>query len=271
MRIRRVLAILAWLTLLTGVAFAEELTAPPLWLSEVPDVPDMPRMPEYAYADGLLEIRGLDDVLAASLEYELYDDQGGETVYSYALTYDASRTGWYSEEAAADANRPDIIRVETATLRCADHGGIAEITLLENGEPRYMWEYWLEPFEGLSMADAPFISLVIYPSEDWPMLTRYGGYGELDRYVYTAADGAQVWYEAHGLVSVTLEKDGVQYAYTPSGGRYPAGWSACTGSGSHDSGYVACDAPEDVDVGDYGPLIDQAVWLEVVREAFAGR
>ena len=268
---KRVLLILALLTLLTGAAFAENLTAPPLWLSEVPNVPEMSRMPEYAYADGLLEIRGLDGVLAASLEYELYDDRGTETVYSHVLTYDASRGGWYSEEAAADANRPDIIRMETASTRYAGHGGIAEITLLEDGEPRYTWEYWLEPFEGLSMWDAPFISLVMYPSEDWPMLTRYGGYGELDRYVYTAADGAQVCYEAHGLIYVTLEKDGVQYAYTPSGGRYPAGWSACVGSDGHDSGYVSCDEPEGVHVGDYIPLIDQEFWLDVVREAFAGR
>lgn len=272
---KRFLFFCAALAILVSAAFAEGLTAPPLWLSEVPlELPEMPRFPEFRMEDGLLILENFEGVQWAGLEFHEYDDWGRETVYSYDMAFDEARGGWYSAEASADGfDELDMLRLRTETLNLVYYnGGFVEVTLLEDGEPRYAWEYWTEPFEGMSMGDAPYISVTIYPSAEWPVETKYGGYGELERYIYTAPDGARVWYEAHDLVCVTLEKDGVPYAYTPSGGRYPAGWSTYTGNtASHHSGYTACEAPEGVNAEDYVPLIDQKPWLEAISEAFSGQ
>ena len=271
---KRFLCLFAALTILVSAAFAEGLTAPPLWLSEVPfELPEMPRFPEFSYEDGLLVLADFEGVQWAGLEYHEYDEWGQETVYRFEMAYDEALGGWRSEEAvSAGFSELDMLELRTEQLDLIYYnGGFADVTLLEDGEPRYQWTYWTEPFEGLSMGDAPFNAVVIYPSAEWPIQTQYSGYDLLDRYIYIAADGARVWYEAHDLVCVTLEKDGILYAYTPSGGRYPAGWSTYTGKSSHYSGYSPCEAPAGVNVEDYVPLIDQKLWLEAIDKAYAGR
>ncbi|MCH5288080.1 MAG: hypothetical protein J1E43_11745 [Christensenellaceae bacterium] len=268
---RRILTLLTALALLIPTACAEGISPPPLWLADGPEIPEMPRFPAYTYEAGLLRIEEEpDSVSRVSAEYYSFDEYGNESLSVCELTFDEARGGWYSEEAAAERHRPDYIRLETDTLRMVCYnGGMADVTLLADGEPRFMWEYWVEPFEGLSLWDAPFIHVTIYPSADWPMETGYNGYGVLGYYIYTAADGARVRYESHDLIFIKLEKDGKQYAYAPSGGGYPAGWSVYTGdTEAHFSGYTPCETPDGVSEEDYPPLIDSQAWLAAQKEAY---
>lgn len=263
---------LAALMLCVGAAVARGETALPMWLSEGPDVPEMPRFPDYAYADGLLRLEGFEDALRVSVAYFDAVVDGEDISHTCEMRYDEARGAWYSEEAASQTREPFLIQIETENrVLCRYKGGMAQVSILESGEPRYEWSYWAEPFEGMSQADAPFISVTIYPQDGWPYEACYSGKDVLSRYIYTAADGARVRYESYGLFCVTLERDGQQYAYAPDKGFYPKGWSMYTGDvTAFESGYTPCDPPEGAQEANYGPLIDQKAWEAAVNEAFAG-